>query len=138
MEEHSPGIYFLPHLVSKKLVLCQCMIYIHTALKDSMFLKCCIPSLLVKILIFQVPRTFCPENIELTAATPLCRYPNGEDLHYHEFSHFHSVCTPPPPPPEKLRNLRKFFNYIARLSMQPGVQNAINHVAKIKYLFVPN
>ena len=34
------------------LMLCHCIIYIHTVLKDNMFLKCCIPSLLLKVLKF--------------------------------------------------------------------------------------
>ena len=47
-----------------------------------MFLKCCSPRLLVKALKFEVARTFFPENIELTAATPIYRCPNGENLVY--------------------------------------------------------
>ena len=102
-------------------MLCRCIVYIHTALKDSMFLKCCMPSLLVKVLKFQVPRTFCPENIELTAATPVHCCSNGENLVNSTTLPFPFSLHPSPTSPEKVRNLRKFSNDITRLYMQPGV-----------------
>ena len=40
--------------------------------------------------------------------------------------------------PEKVRNLRKFCNYIKRFYMQQGAHNAIHDMAKIKYLFERN
>ena len=55
-----------------------------------------------------MPRTFCPETIELSTATPIYCCPNGKDfiysinyLHYHKLSHFHSVYTSLPPSPKK-------------------------------------
>ena len=124
-------------------MLCQCIIYIHTALKGSMFLKCCIRSLLVKVLEFQVPRIFCPENIELTAATPIYRCPNVEDLvHSTNYITMNSPISiqfaPLPHFPRKTKKFEKILNYITSFYMQPGVHNAINDMAKIKYLFVRN